>query len=121
MVDRVADDILVRADKNYRRDGSAIVIKRRLRMNENGVEPKTKKRQRFVGFFLLFVRRIIPQPCHVEDHHVNAKSADKQMVQRVKNVLSCMIEQRQLDGLAVFRVPGHTVKQEKARNGSEQT
>jgi hypothetical protein len=43
------------------------------------------------------------------------------MVQRVKDVLSCVIEQRQLDGLAVFCVPEHTVKQETAGNDSKQT
>jgi hypothetical protein len=43
VVDWVADDILVRADKNYRGHFSAFVAQRRLRVHEYGVEPKAKK------------------------------------------------------------------------------
>jgi hypothetical protein len=60
-------------------------------MHKYGVEPKPKKRQRFVCF-VLPVRWIIPQPFHIKDHHVNAKSTYKQMMQRVKDVLSCVIK-----------------------------
>jgi hypothetical protein len=121
VVDWVADDILVRADKNYRRYFSAFVAQRRLRVHEYGVEPKAKKRKRFLCF-VLQVRWIIPQPLHVKDHHINAKSTYKQMMQRVKDVLPCVIEQRQLDGLAAFRVPNNTVKKQLTRrNGSMRT
>jgi hypothetical protein len=43
VVDWVANDILVRADKNYRGHFSAFVAQRRLRVHEYGVEPKAKK------------------------------------------------------------------------------
>ncbi len=44
------------------------------------------------------------------------------MMQRVKDVLPCVIEQRQLDGLAAFRVPNNTVKKQLTRrNGSMRT
>ena len=61
VVHRVADNILVSSDENYRRNVSAFVAERRMRVHEDGVEPKAKKRQRFV-YFVLLVRWIMPQP-----------------------------------------------------------